>query len=100
MILLLALHDPLGPLDLLDLIKEIGKLAYNLLIVITETTYTIDNIKFDEDGVITQYLGYAKNVMTAPLYTLFTSMIMASIGITIFTYFLKGTGYLKQLLPW
>lgn len=100
MTILLLAFDPFGPLDLLDLFKEIATLANNLLIVMSETTSTIDSIKFDEDGIITQYLGYAKNVMTTPLYTLFTSMIMASIGITIFTYFLKGMGYLKNLLPW
>lgn len=99
MIFLFA-FDPAAPLDLFDLLKGIAELAHNLLTVITTTTTTIDSIKFDEDGVILNYLGYAKNAMTPALYTLFTSMVLASLGITIFTYFLKGTGYLKNLLPW
>ncbi len=89
-----------NPLDLFDLFKEIAELANNILIVITSTTETIDGITFDDDNVISQYLGYAKNAMTAPLYTLLMSMIMASIGLSIFTYFLKGLGYIKNLLPW
>lgn len=88
------------PLDLFGFFQQIADLANNILIVITSTTDTIDGITFDDDNIISQYMGYAKNAMTAPLYTLLMSMIMASIGLSIFTYFLKGLGYIKNLLPW
>lgn len=98
--ILALLHNPTGPLELLDLMKEILKTAENILFVLTSTTDTIDAITFDEQDFINQYLGYAKNAMGAPLYTLFTSMVLASIGLSIFTYFLKGLRYIKALLPW
>lgn len=100
MMFLLATFDPFGVLEIVDLLKGIYELATNLITVLAETTLTIDSIKFDDDQPVNQYLGYAKYVMTTPLYTLFTSMILASIGLTIYTYFLKGLNYLKVLLPW
>lgn len=100
MIILSLIHDPTSSLDLIDLMQEIFKTAENILYVLTSTTDTIDSIKFEDQQFINQYLGYAKNVMGSPLYTLFTSMVLASIGLSIFTYFLKGLRYIKALLPW
>lgn len=87
-------------MDLIEIAQYILQLITDLIDIITGTAERIDSITFQEGNIILQYLGYAKYVMTTPLYTMFTTVILISVGVTVWTYLLKGLGYLKNVLPW
>lgn len=86
--------------DFVEFLYRILELLGLAIGVINDTAARLDSIDFNNDFVFVHYLGYAKYVMGTPLYTLFTTVILIAIGVTLWTYLLKGIGYLKHLLPW
>lgn len=87
-------------MDLIEFAKQLYELVVSLLQIISSTADRLDSITFEDGSMILNYLGYAKYVMTTPLYSLFTSIVLISLGVTVWTYLLKGLGYLKNILPW
>lgn len=81
------------------LFEKIVLLLNNIISTISDTADRIDSINFEESGVF-NYLGYAHNAMGDPLYSLFTTVCLISLGVTMWTYLLKGIGYIKNILPW
>jgi hypothetical protein len=73
------------------------QILWNITDTLVNTTNTIDSIEF-EDNIFTQYMGYAKTVTGAPLWTMLTSVMMISIGVTVYKTFLKGVALVKDLL--
>jgi hypothetical protein len=84
---------------LIGFLASIVALIKETISVIVNTTDRIDAIKFDNTA-FAEWLGYARYAMGDPLYILFTSVILISIGVTLWTYLLKGIGYIKTILPW
>lgn len=85
-----------------DLVQFIDKIVEILLMVVETTDKTADllnGIEFQENA-FTHYLGYARYVMGAPLWYLFTTVLLIPIGVTIWVYALKGIGYIKNLNFW
>lgn len=64
----------------------------------TGTCRRIDSVTFT-DMALNDWLGYAHYVMGTPLYTLFSTVLLIAIGITIWTYVLKGIKLLLSILP-
>jgi hypothetical protein len=82
-----------------DIIQEIYDLVVGTVETLTTTCQRIESITF-EDSEIYTWLGYAHYAMGTPLYTLFTTVILIGVGVTLWSYLLKGIGYIKNLLPW
>lgn len=82
---------------MIDFFKSIVELITNLVTTISGTADRIDEITF-EGSVFVDYLGYAKYAMGAPLYTLFTSIILIAIGVSLWSYLVKGVMYIRGLL--
>lgn len=85
--------------DILELFDKVVWLLNQVIQTIIDTSDRIDSINFD-DSVFANYLGYAKYAMGTSLYALFTTVILISIGVTLWVYLLKGIGYIKNILPW
>lgn len=83
----------------MEFLQQIVELANAVLETIQNTVEMLDSITFDE-GFVRDYLGYAKYVLGTPLYTLLTTVILIGLGVTLWTYLLKGITYLKSLLPY
>lgn len=88
-------------MDVFTHITQFWLAIVDILLNITKTligtTEAIDSITF-EDSPFTQYMGYAKTVTGAPLWTMLTSVMMISIGVTVYKTFLKGVALVKSLL--
>lgn len=83
---------------MIEFFQEIGLLINGTTQVLCETCERIDSITF-QDNFFTQYLGYTHYVLGTPLFTLLTSVILIGIGISIWTYLLKGIDYIRNLIP-
>ena len=86
-------------MDFLQIIDNIVQLISDVIEIITTTATNIDSITFT-NTVFHEYLGYAKYAMGSTLYGLFTTVILISIGVTLWSYLLKGIGMIKNLLPY
>jgi hypothetical protein len=84
---------------MLEILNEIYELVTGTIETLTTTCQRIESISFEDSGIYT-WLGYAHYVMGSPLYELFTSVMLIGVGVTLWTYLLKGIGYIKNLLPW
>lgn len=82
-----------------EFFQNIVTIIQTVIQTIADTAKNIDGIKF-EGTAFSDWLGYARYGMGSPLYTLFTVVILISIGISIWTFLLKGISYLKSILPW
>lgn len=82
-----------------NFLSQLFELISNVVHIIQTTANNIDSITFN-DTVFATYLGYARYVMGDPLYSLFTTVILIAIGISLWSYLLKGIGMLKNLLPY
>jgi hypothetical protein len=82
-----------------DIVKEIYDLISGTIETFNTTCERIESISF-EDSEIYTWLGYAHYVMGSPLYELFTSVMLIGVGVSLWTFLLKGIGYIKNLLPW
>jgi uncharacterized protein YfbU (UPF0304 family) len=91
--------EPASDLNIFELYDVIKDTLTKLVDTIVKTTEVIDSINFD-GMVIVPYLGYARYVMGDVLYVTLTSLLIIGVGVTLWTYVLKGIGYLKNLLPW
>lgn len=72
-------------------------ILFQILNVLTSTTQMLNDIRF-HDSPIEEYLGYVRYVLGSPLYTMFMSVIIISIGVTVYKTFLKGVFLVKELL--
>lgn len=84
---------------MMEFFQEVVNFIYSVLNIIATTADNIDTIKF-ESTVFADWMGYARYAMGDPLYILFTTTILISIGVTLWTYLIKGIGYLRGMLPW
>lgn len=73
------------------------QILWNIVHVLNETTDSIDSINFT-DNIFTDYMGYAKYVTGEPLWIMLTSVMMISIGLTVYKTFLRGVVLIKDLL--
>lgn len=85
--------------DVLNVLKELYDLIVGTVETLNQTCDCINSISFDNSEIY-QWLGYAHYVMGDPLYQLFTTVMLVGVGVTLWTYLLKGIAYLKSLLPW
>lgn len=100
MILYAVIADPIETAQHLgEFLYRLVQLLWLSIEAIQNTTKELDKITFT-DTTMKDYLGYARYAMGTPLYTLFSSVILIAVGVTLWTYMLKGIGYLKNLLPW
>ncbi len=84
---------------MIEFLQSIVQLISDFITYVSQTADNIDSIKF-ESTAFADWLGYARYCMGDPLYILFTTVIEISIGVTMWTYLLKGISYIKALLPW
>lgn len=84
---------------MIGFLASIVQLINQTIDIIINTTDRIDEITFDNTA-FAEWLGYARYAMGDPLYILFTSVILISIGVTLWTYLLKGISYIRSILPW
>lgn len=79
-----------------EFLSTIVSFFQELLVIIQQTTDLLNGVNFSE-SVIAKYLGYPRYVMGAPLWTLFTTVLLIPLGVTIWIYSLKGIDLLKKL---
>lgn len=84
---------------MIDFFQNIVDIITNVISIIANTADNIDTIKFNSTA-FADWLGYARYAMGDPLYIMFTTTILISIGVTLWTYLLKGVEMIKSLLPW
>lgn len=84
---------------MIEFFAEVLQLFEDMIVTLVETTSRIDALEFAGGEQVLHYLGYMKYIMGAPLYTIFTSIILISIGVAMYTYLIKGIGYIKNLIP-
>jgi hypothetical protein len=84
--------------SVLDVLGSFIEFLTGLIQIISDTASNIDHITF-EKSLFKDYMGYAHYAMGTPLYTLFTTIILIAIGVTLWTYILKGIGMIRNLLP-
>lgn len=82
---------------MIDFFKNLIELLTNIIGVLGDTANRIDEVTFD-DSLFKQYLGYAKYVMGTSLFTVFTSSVLIAIGVSMWTYLIKGVFYIRSLL--
>ena len=73
------------------------QILWNITTVLTDTTNNLDSITF-EDNIFTDYMDYAVFVTGSPLWAMLTSVMVISIGLTVYKTFLKGVQLIKDLL--
>lgn len=84
---------------MIEFFQNIVDIISNIINILADTATNIDSITFDSTA-FADWLGYARYAMGDPLYILFTTTILISIGVTLWTYLLKGIEMIKSLLPW
>lgn len=84
---------------MLELLAELKNIVTGVLETIVQTTDNLDSIQFDESFLAT-YFGYAKYAMGSTLFGLFSTVVLIALGISIWSFLLKGFGYIRNLLPW
>jgi hypothetical protein len=84
---------------MLDFLANIVSLISSFIDTIFNTTTRINSIQFD-NTVFTDWMGYARYAMGDPLYIMFTTTILISIGVTMWGYITKGIAAIRALLPW
>lgn len=73
------------------------QILYSIYDVLVNTTDRLDAVDFNSTAVA-EYLGYTKYVIGTPLYSMFMTVILISIGVTVYKTFLKGIFLVKELL--
>lgn len=84
---------------MIDFLQGIVTLISDFVSIMISTANNIDTIEF-ETTAFADWLGYARYVMGDPLYIMFTTSVLISIGVTMWVYLLKGIEMIKSLLPW
>lgn len=67
-----------------------------IVVVLDQTTSLLNGIHF-ENSIIAHYLGYVRTVFGAPLWMLFTTVLLVPIGVSIWIYSLKGIDLVKRM---
>lgn len=73
------------------------EILWNITETLVTTTKTIDSVNF-KDNIFLDYMGYAKYVTGNALWSMLTSVILISVGLTVYKTFLKGVQLIKDLL--
>jgi hypothetical protein len=84
---------------LIEFFQNVVALVGSVITILIDTASNIDSINF-ETSVFNDYFGYARYCMGETLYMLLTTVVLIAVGVTIWSYLLKGIGMLKNLLPW
>lgn len=85
-----------GMLEFLESVNNILNLTAETMLTTTET---IDSVDFD-NNIATDYLGYFRWIVGDINYQLFTTLLIVSAGVTIWTTTLKGIGFVKDVVKW
>jgi hypothetical protein len=85
-------------MGILEIFQELWNLVITGSSTLNETCVRLKQIDFNNIP-FTHWLGYAHYMLGTPLYTMFTSVVLISLGISLWTYTLKGIGYIKSLIP-
>lgn len=64
---------------------------------LNNTCVRIDSIEF-EDSLFSVYLGYAHYALGTPLYVLFTTVVLISLGVSLWSFILRFIMFLRQML--
>lgn len=84
---------------MIDIVKEIFDTVQATVETLTTTCRRIESIDFEDSSILT-WLGYAHYAMGTPLYVLFTTVVLIGLGVSLWSFMLKGIMYLRSLLPW
>lgn len=63
---------------------------------LNNTCARIDSIEFD-DSSFSLYLGYAHYALGTPLYVLFTTVVLISLGVSLWSLILRFVMFLRQM---
>lgn len=84
---------------MLDFFQSIVSMIWTMITTINDTADRIDSITF-KSSVFSDWLGYARYVMGDPVYVLFSTTLLISLGASMWTFLLKGIDMLRRILPW
>ena len=84
---------------MIDFLKDAVDLINTSSDVMADTCSRIDSITF-EGLTINKWLGYAHYVMGTPLYMLFSTVVLISLGLMLWKWTIRGITMLFELLPW
>lgn len=89
--------------SMIDGLEEFITLIVDILnqssATILDTAFKIDEINF-ENSIATDYLGYFHWIVGTTNYTLFTTILLISAGVTLWTTVLKGIGFVRSVTKW
>jgi hypothetical protein len=85
--------------DSLEFLQRLFDLLVSVGETIDETSRQLYSIDF-ENNIFTNYLGYFRYVVGSTNYTLFTTVLLIAIGISLWKYVIQGFTYIKSFLPW
>jgi hypothetical protein len=83
-------------LKLIEFIQKVIDLLVAVSGVINNTADMLNEVEFI-GGIFHEYLGYIRFVFGAPLWIMFTTVLLIPLGVTVYIYTLKGIGYIKNL---
>jgi hypothetical protein len=84
---------------MIDIVKEIFDTVAATVETLNTTCENINSIDFEDSELMT-WLGYAHYAMGTPLYVLFTTVTLIGVGVSLWSFMLKGISYIRNLLPW
>lgn len=84
--------------DQKTIIAKLIDILEDMISTIDSTADAIDSITF-KDSFFSDYLGYVRYVLGDTFYLLFSSVVLISLGIGLFTTFLRGWQLIRSLLP-
>lgn len=80
-----------------EFLSSIVKLFTDSLEILTKTADRIDSITFD-NSVPVEYLGYARYVLGDTFYLLFTTVVLIALGVALWSFLVKGVGYIRNII--
>lgn len=82
----------------MDFFKELGNIVSSMVTSMGDAVDYLDAVEFKDSGLF-QFLGYFHYVMGSANYFAFTSVMLIGLGVTLWTYTLKGIDLIRSLLP-
>lgn len=84
---------------MIDFLDQVLYIISRATSAINETTVAIDSVDFDS-SIATDYYGYFHWVVGTTNYTLFTTLLLVSAGLTLWTTVLNGIAFIKNVVQW